>query len=241
MSHSHENQSHWFSFEQKISTWHLFCCPGLFCEIDVAVCNSTGESRCMNGGICIEGPGESYTCSCLAGMLLKYLPTIFTNQQYICINSTVHTPKQILIILSGWTGDVCEMPTDECASSPCMNGGVCVDHHADYACACPFGEMLALRVDHIEGRSQLPYNLQVLNFKRCTVQTKINQVLKKISMIVSFTVLTKAVCSFPVLLMSATSNVHLILITEGPYLNQHLQCHFLPHVGIQLSKLLLIW
>jgi len=45
---------------------------GVFCEIDVAVCNATGESRCMNGGICVEGPGESYTCSCLAGMLLKY-------------------------------------------------------------------------------------------------------------------------------------------------------------------------
>ena len=50
---------------------------GEFCETDVAVCNTTGESRCMNGGICIEGPGESYTCSCLAGMLLKYYqPTI---------------------------------------------------------------------------------------------------------------------------------------------------------------------
>jgi len=40
---------------------------GLFCEIDEAVCNVTDESRCMNGGICIEGPGESFTCSCLAG------------------------------------------------------------------------------------------------------------------------------------------------------------------------------
>lgn len=29
---------------------------------------------------------------------------------------------------------------DECASSPCLNGAVCVDREADYACACLFGK-----------------------------------------------------------------------------------------------------
>jgi hypothetical protein len=57
---------------------------GVFCEIDVAVCNTTGESRCMNGGICIEGPGESYTCSCQAGTLLQYYqPSTIT--YYTCL------------------------------------------------------------------------------------------------------------------------------------------------------------
>jgi hypothetical protein len=59
---------------------------GVFCEIDVAVCNTTGESRCMNGGICIEGPGESYTCSCQAGTLLQYYqPSTITGIYYICL------------------------------------------------------------------------------------------------------------------------------------------------------------
>lgn len=45
-------------------------------------------------------------------------------------------------ILSGWAGEACETPIDECDSSPCLNGGICVDRHADYACACPFGKTL---------------------------------------------------------------------------------------------------
>lgn len=40
---------------------------GTNCEIDLAVCNSTGEILCKNGGECIEGPGISFSCKCLPG------------------------------------------------------------------------------------------------------------------------------------------------------------------------------
>ncbi|CAH1391625.1 unnamed protein product [Nezara viridula] len=78
---------------------------GLNCETDMAVCNSTDDAHCSNGGTCIEGPGISFTCRCLPG----------------------------------WTGQQCEKSTDECESSPCENGGVCIDMHATYVCACPYG------------------------------------------------------------------------------------------------------
>lgn len=40
----------------------------------------------------------------------------------------------------GWTGAKCEDDIDECNSNPCQNGGVCIDIHADYMCACTFGK-----------------------------------------------------------------------------------------------------
>ena len=86
----------------------------------------------------------------------------------------------------------------------------------------PLVRCLLLRVDHKEGRYQLPYNLQVLSFKRCTVRTTVKSGVKKISMILSFRVLTKPVCAFLLFLTSATSKAHLVLIIQSPYLMKNL-------------------
>lgn len=39
----------------------------------------------------------------------------------------------------GWTGIYCQSDIDECESSPCQNGGICINKLASYDCACPTG------------------------------------------------------------------------------------------------------
>lgn len=41
---------------------------------------------------------------------------------------------------SGWQGQRCEEERNECESSPCQNGAVCVDKLDSYSCACPMSK-----------------------------------------------------------------------------------------------------
>jgi EGF-like domain len=36
----------------------------------------------------------------------------------------------------GYSGPTCEVNVDECAGSPCLNGGTCVDGVNNYTCQC---------------------------------------------------------------------------------------------------------
>lgn len=62
------------------------CVPGFsgeHCEFDVAVCNTTEEVRCYNGGQCIEGPGFKFYCKCAPGEKIFLLLTSVVQWAYL--------------------------------------------------------------------------------------------------------------------------------------------------------------
>ncbi|XP_022670135.1 protein jagged-1b-like isoform X1 [Varroa destructor] len=54
----------------------------------------------------------------------------------------------------GYAGEQCHINIDDCASSPCVNGGTCLDRVGSFTCACPrgfIGERCEQRVDPCDG------------------------------------------------------------------------------------------
>lgn len=63
------------------------------------------------------------------------------NADLVCNKRTrKENEKKLKSLILGWDGFLCDTEIDECMSAPCLNGAVCIDLLADYACACLFGK-----------------------------------------------------------------------------------------------------
>lgn len=121
--------------------WQCLCKEGwggMFCNQDLNYC--TNHAPCKNGGTCFNTGQGLYTCSCAPGysgpecnvdLGLTNKPGMDCSTGLTCLNggtckktgsvSSCSCPSQ-------WKGVRCETSTQPaCASSPCGNGGTCVN------------------------------------------------------------------------------------------------------------------
>ncbi|XP_045769800.1 protein eyes shut [Maniola jurtina] len=133
------------------------CIPGFsgdHCELDVAVCNSTEEVRCYNGGECIEGPGYKFYCKCLSGWEgLKCEEQIDECQSNPCRNGGICIDAHADYMCActyGFTGKSCEVQIEFCDEDSCSNNALCVVEDGVRICYCVpdyHGERCELQYD----------------------------------------------------------------------------------------------
>jgi ferredoxin-NADP reductase len=119
-------------------------------------------SPCLNSGVCTEGGECSDRDPWNSGLPWQGRPMVCADyeangfctvpgfgdmdiggegsgQDACCACGGGDTPAYSCICAAGWEGPDCDSNVDECLSSPCANGGVCLDAIDAYTCSCASG------------------------------------------------------------------------------------------------------
>ena len=91
---------------------------------DIDVCAS---SPCQHGGTCTDLVA-AFSCQCVSG---------YTDD--VCQTGTTHFYINSQSDYERIAYETCILDINECALSPCWNGGTCTDHVAAYTCSCDAG------------------------------------------------------------------------------------------------------
>lgn len=152
---THEIELHYLRF--VCFSLHPCSHEGVNCEENLDECLS---NPCQNGGTC-DDRNNGYVCYCSLGYagvhceldvavcdtgnhMIKYLclisritfVSIKTGSGNKCHNGGQCVEGRGLDFTCncapGWQGRFCSVEVDECESSPCLNGGICIDKLASY-------------------------------------------------------------------------------------------------------------
>jgi hypothetical protein len=113
------------------------------CSDEINECEPS--SPCHNIATRVNGVGN-YTCLCPAEYEGRDCQTDVDEYQLpttLCgIHSTTCTDlvgDNRCVCEPGWTGRHCDVDIDECADSPCLNNGTCLNQLNAFQCQCPNG------------------------------------------------------------------------------------------------------
>eukprot|EP00058_Branchiostoma_floridae_P024950 XP_002610440.1 hypothetical protein BRAFLDRAFT_85579 [Branchiostoma floridae] len=111
---------------------------------DIDECAS---SPCQNGGSCTDGV-DSFSCDCAIGYSgdfceadeLEWASSQPASPCDLCVLLDSSSNYQAITTPCGEQHNyVCQADIDECASSPCQNGGSCTDGVDSFSCECAIG------------------------------------------------------------------------------------------------------
>ncbi|CAH1791161.1 unnamed protein product, partial [Owenia fusiformis] len=107
---------------------NIYCKPADDCQNGHYTCDSiSGAKDCLEGW-------ETPEINCTVRIIPPPLDTECPHE-HVCVNGQCH--KKSCCCLSGWTGQFCEMPINECLSEPCQNQGTCRKNIGiGYECMC---------------------------------------------------------------------------------------------------------
>jgi hypothetical protein len=106
--------------------------PSLHCIITVT--NNCASNPCKNGATCTNG-FNAYACQCVTG----YTASTCASRMYL-FDWLAHSYFEFdwICVLKLYMLHVCTV-IDNCASSPCKNGGFCSNGLNVFACSCLAG------------------------------------------------------------------------------------------------------
>ncbi|KAK3092241.1 hypothetical protein FSP39_000187 [Pinctada imbricata] len=131
-----------------VNSYHCACLPGYtgrHCETEICECCS---NPCQNGATCRDQIA-GYSCECTAGYTGFNCQSNETSGGVHLISSNVCGKHGMCISKPGgsftcacdlgFKGIYCHENINDCASSPCQNGGTCIDGINSYQCICKDG------------------------------------------------------------------------------------------------------
>ncbi|XP_066294600.1 fibropellin-1-like [Branchiostoma lanceolatum] len=105
------------------------------CQIVIDECAS---NPCSNGGTCVDKL-NSYSCVCPKGVAGDNCEAVLDVGACYQFSSTAASYDAASLLCGVKGGFLADVHVDECASSPCQNGGQCVDDVNSFHCRCPTG------------------------------------------------------------------------------------------------------